>query len=244
MQNVVAVILAAGKGKRMKSGLPKVLHTLHGKPLLTYVLETCRQADVGRTIVIVGFQGERVIEVAQPFDAEIVWQREQLGTGHAVQQAQPLLQKHTGEVVVMNGDVPLISAPTVQALVQEHRVRRAAATILTAEMENPTGYGRVIRQENGLVAEVVEEVDADESTRRIREINSGMFCFSATYLFKALQRVKNDNQQGEYYLPDVVSILQQDGHPVAAQKVTDSKEVLGVNDPGQLKQLANLQVKR
>ncbi len=244
MQNVATVILAAGKGMRMKSDLPKVLHTLQGKPLITYVLETCRDAGVGRTIIVVGFQGERVIEAARPYDAEIVWQREQLGTGHAVQQAEPLLRDHSGEVVAMNGDVPLISPQTLRSLVQEHRSRRAAATILTAAMDDPTGYGRVVRQEDGLVAEIVEEADADEATRQIREINSGMFCFSATYLFEALRRVKNDNKQGEYYLPDVVSILQREGHPVAAQKAKDSSEVLGVNNPDQLKHLADLQVKR
>jgi UDP-N-acetylglucosamine diphosphorylase/glucosamine-1-phosphate N-acetyltransferase len=243
MNNIACVILAAGKGKRMKSDLPKVVHQLSGKPLLAYVLESCRKAGVGRIIVVVGFKGELVAEVAQPFSVEIVWQTEQLGTGHAVAQTEPLLKDFPGEIVVMNGDVPCIAPQTIIALVEEHRRRKAAATVLTAEVEDPTGYGRIVRDAQGLVDRIVEEADADEKIRRIREINSGMFCFSSAYLFSALREVQNDNQQAEYYLPDVLSILARDKYPIAAQIVSDPREVWGVNSPEQLKQIADSEVK-
>jgi len=243
MNNVACVILAAGKGKRMKSDLPKVLHELGGKPLLAHVLESCKKAGIERTIVIVGFKGELVAKAAQPYGVEIVWQTEQLGTGHAVTQAEESLRDFIGEIVVMNGDVPLISPGTIVALVEEHRRRQAAATVLTAEVDNPKGYGRIVRNPQGLVDRIVEEADANEEIRRIREINSGMFCFSSEYLFTALREVSNDNKQAEYYLPDVVPILARDSHPIAAQVVSDHREVWGVNSPEQLKQIADSEVK-
>jgi len=242
MHNVAAVILAAGQGKRMKSDLPKVLHLLAGKPLLVHVLENCRQAGIGRIIVVVGYKGDMVIDAARPFNVEIAWQREQLGTGHAVLQTEPLFEKSPAEIMVMAGDAPLINSATIRSVVLEHRRRKAGATVLTAEVDDPTGYGRVLRDAQGLVSRIVEDVDADEQTRQVREINSGMFCFSPGYLFKALRKVKNQNEQGEYYLPDVLTILQQDGHPIAAQKVEDSDQILGVNSPDQLKQITGLKV--
>ncbi|MFC1476150.1 sugar phosphate nucleotidyltransferase [Candidatus Zixiibacteriota bacterium] len=243
MHNVAAVILAAGQGKRMKSDLPKVLHLLHDKPLLLYVLASCREAGLGRLITVVGFQGERVIEAAQQYPVEIVWQKEQLGTGHAVLQAELLFAERPTEIVVMNGDVPLISSTTIRSLVEEHRRRKAAATVLTAEVENPTGYGRIVRNADGLVDRIVEEADADEQTRQVREINSGMFCFAPGYLFQALHMVGKQNRQGEYYLTDVLTILRHDGYVVAAHKVKNAHEVLGVNSLEQLKQIAQLTVK-
>ncbi len=243
MHNVAAVILAAGKGQRMESDLPKVLHLLHGKPLLLYVLASCQEAGLGRIITVVGFKGELVNEATRQYQVETVWQKEQLGTGHAVLQAEPLFTEYPSEIVVMNGDVPLITSETITLLVGEHRRRKAAATVLTAEVEDPTGYGRIIRSANGLVDRIVEEADADEHTRKVREINSGMFCFVPGYLFEALHRVQNHNRQGEYYLPDVLTIMRDNGHPIAAQKVKDSNEVLGVNSPEQLKQIAKIYVK-
>jgi len=227
----------------MKSDLPKVLHQLGGKPLLAHVLESSRKAGVGRIIVVVGYKGELVAEAGQPFGVEIVWQTEQLGTGHAVAQTEELLRDFNGEIVVMNGDVPRISPQTIVALVDEHRRRDAAATVLTAEVDNPKGYGRIVRNPQGLVDRIVEEADADEDIRRIREINSGMFCFSSGYLFTALREVGNDNIQAEYYLPDVLSILARDSHPIAAQVVSDPREVWGVNSLDQLKQIADSEVK-
>jgi len=244
MNHVACVILAAGKGKRMKSDLPKVLHELNGRPLIAHALDSCRLAGLGRIIVVVGFKGETVVEAVRSYDVEIVWQTELLGTGHAVRQTEPLLKEHRGEIVVMNGDVPRVRSQTIVALVEEHRRRRAAATILTAELNEPKGYGRIVRADDGLVDRVVEEADADEQTKQIREINSGMFCFTPAYLFSALQEVGNDNRQGEYYLPDVLTILRRDGYPIAAQKVDDPDEVLGVNSPEQLKQIKRLTVRQ
>ncbi len=243
MQNVACVILAAGKGKRMKSDLPKVLHLLDGKPLVEYVLASCKKAGVARTVVVVGFKGDLVTEVVKPHGAETVIQQQQLGTGHAVAQTEPLLKNHTGEILVMNGDVPLISPRSIESLVEEHRRRGAVATVLTAELDDPTGYGRIVRTSGGLVESIVEEADADIKIKAIREINSGMFCFDPGYLFTALHRVDNENQQGEYYLTDVLRILRHDNHPVAAQKINDANEVLGVNSPEQLKLIAGLPVK-
>ena len=243
MNHVACIILAAGKGKRMKSDLPKVLHELHGRPLIAHVLDSCREAGIGRIIVVVGFKGELVVKVMQPHTVEVVWQTEQLGTGHAVLQTEPLLSDHQGEIIVMNGDVPRVRPQTMTALVEEHRRRRAAATILTAEVGDPKGYGRILRTGDGLVDRVIEEADAGEQTRLIKEINSGMFCFAPTYLFSALREVRNDNQQGEYYLPDVLTILRRHNYPVAAQKVEDPNEVWGVNSPEQLKQIERLTVR-
>lgn len=243
MHTVAAVILAAGQGKRMKSDRPKVLHLLRDKPLVLHVLDACQEAGLGRLIVVVGFKGEQVIEAVGQYQAETVWQKEQLGTGHAVLQTEPLFATPPSEIVVMNGDVPLINSGTISSFVEEHRRRKAAATVVTADVENPTGYGRIVRSADGLVDRIVEEADADDQTRRVREINSGMFCFAPGYLFTALHKVGNRNRQGEYYLPDVLTILRRDGYPVAAYKVGDSNEVLGVNSLEQLKQIARLPVK-
>jgi len=244
MNNVACVVLAAGKGKRMKSALPKVLHLLNGKPLVEYVLQSCREAGVGRIIVVVGFRGKLVAETVKPYGAEIVWQKQRLGTGHAVAQTQPLLKDFSGEIVVLNGDVPLVSSRTIVRLVGEHRRCQAAATILTAKVDDPTGYGRIVRNESGLVDRVVEQADANLGTGRIREINSGIFCFDPAYLFPVLEEVGNQNRQGEHYLPDVLAILRRDSHPIAAQEVENADEILGVNSPEQLKQIAQLMVKR
>jgi UDP-N-acetylglucosamine pyrophosphorylase len=244
MRTVAAVILAAGQGKRMKSDLPKVLHELNGKPLLLHVLDNCREAGIDRVVVVVGYKGELVEQAAQPYGVEFAWQHEQLGTGHAVLQTETLFSQFPSEIVVLAGDAPLISSTTIASVVSEHRRRGAVATVLTAEVDNSTGYGRIVRNADGLVDRIVEEADADENIRLICEINSGMFCFTPGYLFEALHKVGNRNEQGEYYLPDVLAILRKDGYPIAAQKVEDANEVLGVNSPEQLKQIARLKVKQ
>jgi UDP-N-acetylglucosamine diphosphorylase/glucosamine-1-phosphate N-acetyltransferase len=244
MRSVAAIILAAGQGKRMKSDLPKVLHQINGKPLLLHVLDNCREAGIGRIIVVVGYKGELVEQAARPYGVEFARQHEQLGTGHAVLQTETLFSQFPSEIVVLAGDAPLISSTTITSVVREHRRRGAVATVLTAEVDNSTGYGRIVRNAEGLVDRIVEEADADEEIRLIREINSGMFCFAPGYLFEALHKVSNNNEQGEYYLPDVLAILRKNGYPIAAQKVKDANEVLGVNSPEQLKQIARLKVKQ
>jgi len=240
MNNVACVILAAGKGKRMKSDLPKVLHDLHGKPLICHVLDSCKNAGIERTVLIVGFKGELVASAAEEYQTELVWQKEQLGTGHAVAQTEALLSRFSGEIIVMNGDVPLIRSETIRGLVDQHRQSGADATVLTAEVPDPTGYGRIVRDEEGMVDAIVEEADADEPTRAIREINSGMFCFHPAYLFAALRQIDNRNRQGEYYLTDVLAIMRQNNQRVAAYKVNEASEILGVNSPEQLQNLAEI----
>lgn len=233
MSDLVAVILAAGKGTRMKSSLPKVLHKAAGKPMLGHVLEAAGEAGAKRSIVVVGFGGEAV-EAAIGTAAEFVVQERQLGTGHAVLQTADLLQAEKGTVLVLCGDTPLLTGKLLKKLVDEHRKAAAKATVLTAVMPDATGYGRVIRTPEGAVAKIVEHKDATEEERGVREVNSGIYCFEAPELFAALKDVGNDNAQGEYYLPDVLEILRNKGEKVWAVAADDYEETLGVNSRAQL----------
>ena len=217
MADLTTIILAAGKGTRMKSSLPKVLHKAGGKA----------------SIVVVGFGGAAV-EEALAGEAEFVTQAEQLGTGHAVLQTEPLLRGEKGTVLVLCGDTPLLTGTLLKKLVEEHAAAGAKATVLTAVMPDATGYGRVIRAADGTVAKIVEHKDATKEELGVREINSGIYCFSAPDLFAALHEVGNDNAQGEYYLPDVLEILKQKGEKIFAVAADSYEETLGVNSRAQL----------
>jgi bifunctional UDP-N-acetylglucosamine pyrophosphorylase/glucosamine-1-phosphate N-acetyltransferase len=240
LASTAAVVLAAGLGKRFKADRPKVLFELRGRPLVLWVLEALRQVGVERTIVVVGFQGERVIATCEGSPVEFVWQREQLGTGHAVQQAEPLLRSHTGPTLVLLGDAPLVRPETIRELVGLHLPSQAAATILSAEVPDPGGYGRVVRAPDGSVSRIVEDRDADAATRDIREINSGAICFRTDLLFSVLHRLTKENAQGEYYLTEAVGFLRAEGHRVMAWRAPDPHEVLGVNSPRELEDLERL----
>jgi bifunctional UDP-N-acetylglucosamine pyrophosphorylase/glucosamine-1-phosphate N-acetyltransferase len=225
----MAIVLAAGQGKRMKSKLYKVLHPICGKSMVEHVIDTVRQAACERVVVIVGHGAEAVQETLGEA-AEYALQAEQLGTGHAVLQAQPLIGSEEGVTLVICGDTPLVSAETVEAMIQQHLREGAAATVMTAIMADPTGYGRVIRGADGGVLRIVEHKDCSPEELAVAEINAGTYCFDNRLLFEALGEVTNENAQGEYYLPDVIGILQNNGARVAASLLKDPTEAIGVND--------------
>ena len=233
MSDLVTVVLAAGKGTRMKSALPKVLHRVGGKSMLQHVLDAASAAGARRNIVVVGFGGEQVKEAIGE-QAEFVVQKEQLGTGHAVQQAADLLQNETGTVMVLCGDTPLLTGDLLKRLYEEHLAADAKATVLTAIMPDATGYGRIIRTASGTVEKIVEHKDATEAERQVREVNSGIYCFAAKELFTALSEVTCDNAQGEYYLPDVLEILRKKGEKIWAVAADDYESTLGINSRVQL----------
>ncbi|WJY26730.1 MULTISPECIES: bifunctional UDP-N-acetylglucosamine diphosphorylase/glucosamine-1-phosphate N-acetyltransferase GlmU [Sporosarcina] len=229
MTSTYAIVLAAGQGTRMKSNLYKVLHPVCGKPMVEHVIDHVRGIGADRVVTVVGHGAEKV-EQTLGSKSEYVLQDEQLGTAHAVQQAEQLLGDLDGTTLVVCGDTPLIRSETMEALVREHRELGAKATILTAIADNPAGYGRIIRGENGEVLRNVEQKDATPEEQAVREINTGTYCFDNRALFEALKKVKNDNAQGEYYLPDVIGILQSEGSLIGAYACEDFSETLGVND--------------
>ena len=233
MSDLVTVILAAGKGTRMKSRLPKVLHKAGGKAMVQHVLDAAKAAGAKRNIIVTGFGGDMVRE-ALGAQAEFVEQKEQLGTGHAVQQTADLLAGETGTVMVLCGDTPLLTGSLLKKLYDEHTAARAKATVLTAIMPDATGYGRIIRLADGSVAKIVEHKDATEAEREVKEVNSGIYCFDARALFESLKQVTNDNAQGEYYLPDVLEILKKQGEKIWAVAADDYESTLGINSRLQL----------
>jgi bifunctional UDP-N-acetylglucosamine pyrophosphorylase / glucosamine-1-phosphate N-acetyltransferase len=229
MHNRYAVILAAGQGTRMKSKLYKVLHPVCGKPMVQHVVDQVKKLNIQEMVTVIGHGAEKV-KGQLGEESHYALQEEQLGTAHAVMQAQEGLEGKEGITIVVCGDTPLIKAETMESLFKHHRELSAKATILTARIDDPAGYGRIIRNEKGLVEKIVEHKDATEAEREINEINTGTYCFDNAALFEALKKVSNDNVQGEYYLPDVVEILKNQGEVVTAFQTNDLEETLGVND--------------
>ena len=232
MSLITGVILAAGQGKRMHSVHPKVLHHVAGKPMLLHVLEAARGAGVDDPIVVVGHGREELLSTLPHLN--YVVQEAQMGTGHAVAQAKTAIPKESSGVLVLCGDTPLLTAEVLGALVEHHRVTGAAATILTAELEDPQGYGRILRDGSWSVQRIVEQRDANPAEAAIREINSGTYIFEKDDLFAALENITPDNSQGEYYLTDVIRVFCNEGKKVSALKAKDPQEVLGINDRIQL----------
>lgn len=226
---VYGVILAAGKGTRMKSKLYKVLHPVCGKAMVAHVMDSLEAAGVSQLVTIVG-QGSEAVKALLGDRSSYCFQEEQLGTAHAVKMAKEIIGDKEGQTIVICGDTPLIRPETLKGLVDHQAKTQAKATILTCVEENPTGYGRIIRSKDGDVLKIVEEKDATAAERAVKEINSGTYCFDNQALFKALEEVRNDNAQGEYYLPDVIAILKSWGQTVAAYPMEDKTEGLGVND--------------
>lgn len=239
MGNIFAVILAAGQGTRMKSKLYKVLHPVCGKPMVEHVADHIQTLGVDRIVTIVGHGAEMVREQLGE-RSEYALQSEQLGTAHAVQQAEEILGTLEGTTLVVCGDTPLISPETMKALLEYHLSQHAKATILTALADNPTGYGRILRNADGQVAQIVEQKDATPEQQLVKEINTGTYCFDNKLLFETLKQVNNDNAQGEYYLPDVIEILQKQGEIVSAYVTNHFDETLGVNDRVALSQAEQL----
>jgi bifunctional UDP-N-acetylglucosamine pyrophosphorylase / glucosamine-1-phosphate N-acetyltransferase len=233
MAGTYAVVLAAGQGTRMKSKKHKVLHPICGKPMIQHMLDTLNATGFDRKIVVVGKLKEQVMEALG--DNEYAFQDEQLGTAHAVMMAAPQLEKEEGLTLVCAGDTPIIRAETIDKMLAAHRESGAKVTVLTAVVENPFGLGRIIRDaETDAVLRIVEEKDATAEQRLIREINSSVYLFDNQALFAALQKIDNNNSQGEYYLTDCLEVLRTEGHKVSAYITDDPKEIQGINDRAQL----------
>lgn len=234
MRNLAIIVLAAGKGVRMQSDLPKVFHKINNKPMLEYVLETVKVLGPALTLIVVGHKRELIVDHFKDWPVKFVAQEQQLGTGHAVMQAEPFLKDFQGTVLVLAGDVPLISSQTLRELIDFHEKNNAAITDLTAELADAGSYGRIIRKENGEIAAIVEKKDATAEELKIKEFNSGTFCFDSQYLFNILKMIKANNAQKEYYLTDTVEICKTMGLPVFAYKINDVIQVLGVNTRDEL----------
>ncbi|MBO3063671.1 bifunctional UDP-N-acetylglucosamine diphosphorylase/glucosamine-1-phosphate N-acetyltransferase GlmU [Mammaliicoccus fleurettii] len=228
-----AVILAAGKGTRMKSKLYKVLHPVAGEAMVQHVIDSVKNAGVETVVTVVGHGAEKVKETIG-HTSQFVHQEEQLGTAHAVKTAKDILGNSKGTTIVVCGDTPLISDETISSLLTFHENENAVATVLSAKVSNPFGYGRIIRDKSGLVSEIVEQKDATEGQVEVNEISSGIFAFDNEKLFETLEKVQNDNAQGEYYLPDVIRILKEEDEKVAAYITDDVDGIMGVNDRVQL----------
>jgi len=235
MNRVAAIVLAAGKGTRMKSNLVKVMHSLGERPLLYWPVQAAKSAGATRIAVVVGHQADRVRD-AFATDGSITFatQHEQLGTGHAAAAAGELLAGFRGTVFILCGDVPLLRADTLLAMLAAHENKGAAVTVLTTHVSNPFGYGRVVKREGGRICRIVEEKDAGPEEREIREINSGIYCVDAEFLFRALAGLSNDNAQGEYYLTDIVKTAADENRLCLSFPTNDPDEVMGVNDRVQL----------
>ncbi|MBL1216197.1 MAG: hypothetical protein D8M59_01730 [Planctomycetes bacterium] len=232
---VHAVILAAGRSTRMNSDLVKVLHPVCDRPMLAWVLDACTTAGCHDAYVIVGHQADQVQQAfAEADNTHFVLQTEQLGTGHAVAQVEPALTEFDGDVIVLAGDGPLIQAETLSTLIAHHQTTGAAATLATAAIDNPAGYGRIVRDDQGNFIGIVEEKDATDEQRRITEINPSYYCFRSPLLFAALKQIDCENEKREYYLTDVFSILLNAGHAVNVLQTVDAAEVHSINTPEQL----------
>ena len=234
MSELGVILLAAGQGTRMKSEIPKVLHPLGGKPLFLHALEAARRLDPTIVAIVVG-HGAAAVQKAHP-SIGVTWvtQERQLGTGHAVLCAKDAYEAFTGEVLILSGDVPLIREQTLRAMLEHHRSRSAVLTLLTAQLEQPKGYGRILRDGPGAIAGIVEEKDATTEQRKTREVNAGIYVASAPFLFAALNGVKNHNQQGEYYLPDIVGIGLAQRRTIETVTVEDPREMMGINSREEL----------
>jgi bifunctional UDP-N-acetylglucosamine pyrophosphorylase/glucosamine-1-phosphate N-acetyltransferase len=237
------LVMAAGLGTRMKSKRAKVLHELGGRPLIAHVARTAQSLDPRTILVILGHQAEQVEQATLAEVGELasfVVQAKQRGTGDAVESARKQLEDSGSLILLLSGDVPLIRAETLRKLIEHHRATGAACTILAVRLENPTGYGRIIRNEQGGFEKIVEQKDASDEERQVREINSGIYCFESKNLFEALRRVQPKNQQGEYYLTDVAEILNSSGRKVEVLTHTDPREVSGINTRAELAEFENL----
>lgn len=230
-----AVILAAGKGTRMKSDLPKVAHRVCGRPMIDYVLETARAAGAGRLIVVVGFGGDHVRELLRNYqDVEFAVQEQQLGTGHAVMTCRTHLADHRGPVLVLAGDTPLLRPASLSKLLEEQRTHTAACVIGTAITEKNAGLGRIVRSTDGNFERIVEERDATAEQKAITEINTGCYAFDAPALLSSLDRLRPENDQAEFYLTDCPAILKADGRTVTAAPLFTIEEAMGINTTEQL----------
>ena len=238
-----SVILAAGMGTRMKSKMPKVLHKVCGKPLSKWVIDASEAAGADKVCAVVGHKAETVKEVLGDV-CEFALQAEQKGTGHAVMQAIDVIKNSKGEVVILNGDTPLITAETINKAIEYHKNNGNQATVLTAILDDATGYGRIVRDNDGSVLKIVEQKDASKEEKKINEVNSGMYVFDAQSLVYALDKITPNNAQGEYYLTDTLEILLSAGKKIGGYAISDNDEIRGINDRVQLNEAEKIMQKR
>ncbi|QNM15273.1 MULTISPECIES: bifunctional UDP-N-acetylglucosamine diphosphorylase/glucosamine-1-phosphate N-acetyltransferase GlmU [Fusobacterium] len=236
--NLKTLILAAGKGTRMKSNIPKIVHKVNGIPMISKIITVLEEIGSTENILILGYKKEEVLKVVGE-NSSYVLQNEQLGTGHAVIQAKDKLKDYDGDVMVVCGDTPLLKPETLKKLYNFHKDSGAVTTILTSIYENPFGYGRIVK-ENGLVKAIVEEKEANDEVKKIKEVNAGVYCFNSKELFKALNKINNNNEKGEYYLTDVIGIQVNENKKVRSFILEDSMEILGVNSKVELAQAGNI----
>jgi bifunctional UDP-N-acetylglucosamine pyrophosphorylase/glucosamine-1-phosphate N-acetyltransferase len=229
MNDIGVILLAAGLGKRMKSNLPKVLHRLGGKPLLFYTLSATKSLKPKKIAIVVGHGAEEVKKSCNEDGITWVLQEQQLGTGHAVRCTREILKDFSGHLLILSGDVPLISQETLLALLSRHQEENATLTVMTAYLNQPMGYGRIVRNDKKEIREIVEEQDATQQQKEIREINAGIYAVSPRFLYQALEQLTNHNQQGEYYLPDIVGIALKNGDRVKTFQIKNATEISGIN---------------
>lgn len=237
---LAVIILAAGKGTRMRSSLAKVLHPLHGAPMLSYSVAVARAVGAADVAVVVGHQAELIEETMGDEGLTFVLQREQLGTGHAVLQARDHFRGFEGMILILCGDVPLLRPRTVKGLMDRHRRSRAAVTVMTTLLEDPSGYGRIVKGEGDRILRIVEERDAAEDEKKIREINTGIYCAECPFLFEAAAAIDNRNAQREYYLTDIVGITNRMNRIAMSFAASDSREVMGINTREDLERAEDL----
>ena len=237
--NVMAIVMAAGKGTRMKSKKSKLVQKIYGKEIVKRAVENAQKAGIQDIVAVVGYMKEEVMEVLGD-DIKYAFQEEMLGTGHAVLQAKEYLKGKKGKVLVLNGDVPLLRPETLNKLLDKSIENKECATLLTAIYDNPKGYGRIVRDEGGNVSAIVEEKDTTDEQKEIKEINAGIYCFDIEALLEALEEIKPNNAQSEYYLTDVIEIMNNKGLKTGAVIVEDNTEILGINDRIQLEMLTKV----
>ena len=231
-------ILAAGKGSRMESKLPKVLHKLNGRSLIDYVLNTASELNPDSITLVVGFQKDLVKNHIKSNNINYVSQDEQLGTGHAALQIERQLQNQEGHLLILYGDVPNIKSNTLSPIIKQHIKEDRKATVITATIEDPKGYGRIVRDKNGDLLRIVEEKDCTDDERKIKEWNPGIYIFKIPQLFNELKRIGSNNASNEYYLTDVIELIKENS-PIQAEKISNSSEVIGINTINQLSDLEN-----
>jgi len=237
--NLAVIILAAGKGTRMDSELPKVLHSINNKPMILNVIKSAYKINADPIIAIVGYKHQMVKDVLKNEKIEFALQKKQNGTAHAVIQCQDRLNDFNGNVLVLSGDVPFISSKTLEALIKIHTQLDSKATVLTCELENPYGYGRIIKNKDNTLKKIIEHKDANVNELKENEINTGIYIFDSIELFKILPKINNNNKQKEYYLTDVINILLSNNEPVFIEKTININEVTGINTLQQLKEANN-----
>ncbi|MBN2395607.1 MAG: bifunctional UDP-N-acetylglucosamine diphosphorylase/glucosamine-1-phosphate N-acetyltransferase GlmU [Candidatus Atribacteria bacterium] len=246
MEAIESVILAAGQGKRMKSSFPKALHCVAGKPMISYSLDLIKALKIKQGIVVIGHQAEEVKNELSGIykDLIYVYQEEQLGTAHALQQTKPFLSRSTEVILVLSADVPLLRTSTIRKMILHHVKNKLSCTLLTANFEKPEGYGRIVRDQDKRISGIIEQADLARGQDQIKEVNAGVYCFNRRDLFNALSLVVQDNKQKEYYLTDVIKILAAKGYPIGSIAVKENQEIIGVNTRSDLANVSKIFFKR